>query len=76
MKGVMRYRKKRKISLMYIGPYRISNKIGQVVYRLELPQRVIFRQPVFHVSMLKQFIGGSSLIDPSESIKIDKGLTY
>ncbi|WMV25231.1 hypothetical protein MTR67_018616 [Solanum verrucosum] len=40
MKGVIRFGKKGKLSPRYIGPYRISKRIGNVAYELELPQEL------------------------------------
>ncbi|WMV07802.1 hypothetical protein MTR67_001187 [Solanum verrucosum] len=40
MKGVMRFGKKGKLSPQYIRPYRISKRIGNVAYELELPQEL------------------------------------
>ena len=37
MKGVMRFGKKGKLSPRYIGPYKISKRVGNVAYELELP---------------------------------------
>ena len=37
MKGVMRFGKKGKFSPRHIGPYRISKRVGNVAYELELP---------------------------------------
>ncbi|WMV30889.1 hypothetical protein MTR67_024274 [Solanum verrucosum] len=45
MKGVMRFRKKGKLSPRYIGPYRLVKKIGNVVYELELPQELAAMHP-------------------------------
>ena len=39
----------------YLGPFTISEKIGHVAYKLELPPRWKIH-PVFHVSLLKAYI--------------------
>ena len=36
-KGILRFGKRGKLSLRYIGPYEIVRKVGDVAYRLELP---------------------------------------
>ncbi|XP_075100634.1 uncharacterized protein LOC142176558 [Nicotiana tabacum] len=76
MKGVMRFGKKGKLSPHYIGPYRIPRKIGQVAYELEFPQELAAVHPVFHVSMLKKFMGDPSLVVPTEVIGVKDGLSY
>jgi len=50
-----------KLSPKYYGPYKVSQKIGTMVYKLELPaaSRV---HPVFHVSCLKKVIGDKLLV--------------
>ena len=40
MKGVMRFGKKGKLSLRYVGPYKILKRIGKVSYELELPAKL------------------------------------
>ena len=57
MKGVMRFGKKGKLSPRYIGPYKILRKMGKVAYALDLPTDLAMVHPVFHVSMLRKFIG-------------------
>ncbi|WMV57942.1 hypothetical protein MTR67_051327 [Solanum verrucosum] len=76
MKGVMRFGKKGKLSARYIGPYKISKKIGNVAYELELPQELAAVHLVFHVSMLKKCMGDPSLIIPTEDIGIKDNLSY
>ncbi|WMV20210.1 hypothetical protein MTR67_013595 [Solanum verrucosum] len=76
MKGVMRFGKKGKLSPRYIGPYRITKRIGNVAYELELSQELAAVHPVFHISMLKKCICDPSLILPTESVKIKDNLSY
>ena len=54
MKGVNHFGVKRKLAPRYVGPYQITEKSGQVAYRVHLTpeMRAIF--PVFHVSQLKK----------------------
>ncbi|WMV42136.1 hypothetical protein MTR67_035521 [Solanum verrucosum] len=41
MKDVMRFEKKGKLSPRYIGPYKISKKIGNLAYELKLPPKLV-----------------------------------
>ncbi|XP_069150765.1 uncharacterized protein [Solanum lycopersicum] len=70
MKGVMIFGKKGKLSPRYIGPYRISKKIGNVAYQLELPQELAAVHQMFHISKLKNCMGYPSLIKPTKDIGI------
>ncbi|WMV08097.1 hypothetical protein MTR67_001482 [Solanum verrucosum] len=76
MKGVVRFGKKRNLSFLYIGPYRIFKQIGNVVYELELPQELAAVHLVFHISMLKKCVGDPSLVIPTEDIGIKDSLSY
>ncbi|WMV59550.1 hypothetical protein MTR67_052935 [Solanum verrucosum] len=76
MKGVMIFGKKGKLSPQYIGPYRISKRIGNVAYELELPQELVAVHPVFHISILKKCVGNPSLIIPTEDIGTKDILSY
>ena len=76
MKGVVRFGKKGKLSQRYIGPYKILKRIGSVAYEIDLPNDLAKVHPVFHVSMLRKFIGYESAIVPLNEKTIEEDLTY
>lgn len=53
-----------------MGPYLILRRVGNVAYQLDLPLSLGPVYLVFHVSMLKNFVGYSSLDVPIESVGI------
>ncbi|WMV24555.1 hypothetical protein MTR67_017940 [Solanum verrucosum] len=76
MKGVVRFGKKGNFSPRYIGPYKISKRIANVAYKLELSQELEAVHLVFHISMLKKCMDCPSLIIPTEDIGIKDSLSY
>ena len=62
MKGVMRFGKKGKLSPRYIGPYVVLQRLGIIAYELKLPNDLAFVHPMFHVSMLKKYLGDPTSI--------------
>ncbi|XP_069145962.1 uncharacterized protein [Solanum lycopersicum] len=76
MKGVMIFGKKWKLSPRYIDPYGIPQRIDNVVFELELPQELAMVHLVFHISILKRYMGDPSLIIPTEDIGIKDNLSY
>ncbi|XP_055803377.1 uncharacterized protein LOC129872408 [Solanum dulcamara] len=75
MKGVMRFGRKGKLSPRYIRPYQIVRKLGKVAYELDLPADLDAVHPVFHVSMLRKFIGDPSRVFPVQDIQVTKELS-
>ncbi|WMV57780.1 hypothetical protein MTR67_051165 [Solanum verrucosum] len=76
MKGVMRFCKKRKLSLRYVGLYKILKRVGKVVYELELPTELTVVHLIFHISLLKKCVGDPTSIVPLESLAVKDSLTY
>ncbi|XP_027767761.1 uncharacterized protein LOC114074039 [Solanum pennellii] len=75
MKGMMKFGKNGKLSLGYVGPYEILNRLGSVAYELKLPNEVSVIHPIFHVSMLKKCIGDLVLILPLEGLGVKQDLS-
>jgi hypothetical protein len=54
MKGLRHFKVRGKLALRYIGPFKITEKRGEVAYQLELPPQLSDVHDVFHVSQLKK----------------------
>ena len=76
MKGVMRCGNKGKLIPRFIGPSRISKKVGNIAYELELPQELAMVHPVFHISMLNKCLGDPLLIVTTENVVINDIISY
>ena len=50
IRGLRRFKIKGKLSPRFIRPFRISERVGEVAYRLELPNRLSDVHDVFHIS--------------------------
>ena len=61
-KGVRRFGIKEKLSLCYVGPFKILERIGVVAYRLALPPFLYKVHNVFHVSMLRKCMSNPNQI--------------
>ena len=75
-KGVVRFGKKAKLSPRYIRPYQITERVGEVAYRLELPPELAKVHDVFHVSMLRHYVSDPSHVIPPQPLEIHSDLTY
>ena len=53
---------KGKLSLRYIGPYEVLQCVWNVSNELNLPNDLAFVHPMFHVSMLKKYLGDPTSI--------------
>ncbi|XP_070007617.1 uncharacterized protein [Nicotiana sylvestris] len=76
MKGVMRFRKKGKLSPQFIGSFKVLWRIEEVVYELALPPSLSSVHPVFHVSMLQKYISDPSQVLDFSTVQLDGDLTY
>ena len=76
MKGVMRFGKKGKLALRYIGPFEIRSRVGEVAYRLVLPPKLSWSHSVFHLSMLRKYISDPSHVLQAQAVELSEDLTY
>lgn len=76
MTGVMRFRKKAKLTPRYISPYQFIRRISNVASELELPLKLVVIHPLFYVSVLKKCLAVPSLLVPVESIGVKDSLSY
>ena len=76
MKGVMRFRKKGKLSLHYIGHFEILDRVSAKAYCLALPPALSMIHLVFHVSMLWKYLPNTSHVLDPHTIWLDEDLTY
>nr|GEY50224.1 putative reverse transcriptase domain-containing protein [Tanacetum cinerariifolium] len=75
-KGVVRFGKRRKLNPRYIRPFKVLSKVGDVAYRLELPQQLSQVHNIFHVSNLKKCLSDESLVIPLDKVRIDDKLHF
>ncbi|KAI3797714.1 hypothetical protein L1987_32977 [Smallanthus sonchifolius] len=75
-KGVVRFGKKGKLAPRYVGPFKILERIGKVVYKLELPPSLGNVHPTFHVSNLKKCLADENLHIPLDDVHIDETMHF
>lgn len=72
----MRFGKKDKLSLRYIGLYESLEKVGNVAYRVALPSKLEGVHLVFYISMLRKYIPDSSHVIHPQEVQLDETLSY
>ena len=65
---ILRFSKKGKMSLRFIRPYEILERIGHVAYRLALPLELANLYHVFQVFMLRKYRSDESRILPVQEV--------
>ncbi|GJY42148.1 putative reverse transcriptase domain-containing protein [Tanacetum coccineum] len=70
-KGDVRFGKRKKLSPLYIGPFKILARVGHVAYTLELPKELKGIHSTFHVSNLKKCLAEGDIVVPMDEIQLD-----
>ena len=76
MKGVLRFKRKGKLSPKFIGPFEILERIGPTTFKLALPPALSRVHDVFHVSMLRKYITDPIHIIDYGPLKLNEDLNY
>ena len=75
-RGVVKFGKRGKLSLMFIGPFEILERVGTVAYRLALPPSMSGVHEVFHVSMLRRYTPDPTHVVDWGEIEVDTDETF
>ncbi|GKE84980.1 putative reverse transcriptase domain-containing protein [Tanacetum coccineum] len=75
-KGVVSFGKKGKLAPRFVGPFKITKRIGLVAYRLRLPEGLNGVHDTFHVSNLKKCLADPTLQVPLDEIQVDAKLNF
>ncbi|GKA37670.1 hypothetical protein Tco_0724235, partial [Tanacetum coccineum] len=75
-KGVIRFGKRGKLNPRYVGPFKVLEKVGEVAYKLELPEELSRVHNTFHVSNLKKCHVDEPLAVPLDGLHLDDKLYF
>ncbi|GJR73993.1 hypothetical protein Tco_0086358 [Tanacetum coccineum] len=73
-KGAVHFGKRGKLSLCYIGPFKILARVGPVAYTLELPEELKGIHSTFHVLNLKKCLAEGDIVVLMDKIQLDDKL--
>ncbi|XP_070041307.1 uncharacterized protein [Nicotiana tomentosiformis] len=76
MKGIMRFRKKGKLSLRFIGPFEVLRQVGEAAYELALPPSLSGVHTIFHVSILQKYHADMLHVLDYITVQLDESLGY
>jgi hypothetical protein len=76
MRGLHCFKVRGKLTPMFIVPFKILEKRGEVAYQLELPPQLSDVHDVFHVSLLKKCLCVPEEQLPMEDLDTKEDLSY
>nr|GEZ33316.1 putative reverse transcriptase domain-containing protein [Tanacetum cinerariifolium] len=75
-KGVVRFGKRGKLNPRYVGPFKVLERIGDVTYKLNLPEELSRVHNTFHVFNLKKCHADEPLAVPLDGLHFDDELHF
>nr|GFA79930.1 hypothetical protein [Tanacetum cinerariifolium] len=70
-KGVVRFGKRGKLNSRYVGTFKVLERIGDVAYKLDLPEKLSRVHNTLHVSNLKKCHAEEPLAVPLDGLHLD-----
>ena len=75
-KCVIQFQKRGKLNPRYIDSFRILERIGPIIYQLELPPDLERIHDMFHVSMLRKYIFDPSHVLEAPPVELKEDLSF
>nr|GEY50590.1 putative reverse transcriptase domain-containing protein [Tanacetum cinerariifolium] len=75
-KGVVRFGKRGKLNPRYVEPFKVLERVGDVAYKLNLPEELSIVHNTFHVSNLKKCHADEPLVVPLDGLHFDDKLHF
>nr|GEV68752.1 putative reverse transcriptase domain-containing protein [Tanacetum cinerariifolium] len=75
-KGVVRFGKRGKFYPRYVGPFKVLERVGDIAYKLDLPEELSRVHNTFHVSNLKKCHADEPLAVPLDGLHFDDKLHF
>nr|GFA72859.1 putative reverse transcriptase domain-containing protein [Tanacetum cinerariifolium] len=74
--GVVCFDKRGKLNPRYVGPFKVLERVGDVAYRLDLPEELSRVHNIFHVSNMKKCHADEQLAVPLDGLHVDDKLYF
>ncbi|GJS30835.1 putative reverse transcriptase domain-containing protein [Tanacetum coccineum] len=75
-KGVVRFGKRGKFNPRFVGPFKLIKRVGDVAYKIKLPEELSRVHNTFHVSNLKKCHADEPLAVPLDGLHFDDKLQF
>ncbi|XP_075479470.1 uncharacterized protein LOC142520360 [Primulina tabacum] len=76
IKGVMRFKKKGKLSPRFTGLFEILEKVAALAYKVALPPNLAGVHNFFHIFMLRKYMTNPSQVLNYEPLQLTPNLSY